>query len=178
MSFELRAQSFSSILQNRNIVFLRYRTNLIDLCRHAIKMDGNNRFRFLTRLRHPIFYGFFQKNRAHIPSILFTVYKYRRSPQIGNRISGSAESESLTDHLVTGLYTQLYQCQVDGSRTGRQGHHFFIFNNKAFKLLLESVHIGTKRNYPVGIKGFFYETLFLTAHVGEAKINTFIHKIM
>ena len=62
---------------------------------------------------------------------------------------------------------------MHGSCAGAQRHHPLILADKGLKIFFKSVHIGTKRDNPIGIKGFLDESLFFAAHVSQAKVNQF-----
>ena len=69
--------TLGSILYNRNTIFIRDGTDLINPIRHAIQGHRDNRLRITACFLLPIQDSLFQKHRVHIPGFLFRTYKYR-----------------------------------------------------------------------------------------------------
>ena len=105
----------SGIFDHGDVVGSSDLHNLIDTCRIAIKIDGNNSLWLSSRLLYSIFYGCLQQGRIHVPGTFFTIDKNRGCAKVANRIGRSRECKALTNHLITGTNAQHDQRQMNGS---------------------------------------------------------------
>ena len=174
-TFVQRAECFGSIFEHRNFKFIGYGHNLIHTGRHAVEVHRNDGFRFLPRYGYAVYDSFTQYIRRHIPGGRLAAHKYRLCSQIGDGIGRCHKGKTLANHLITGLHTELNECQVNGCRTCTQCHNVFSRIEIRFQILLETRYIGTEWCYPVGIKRLFNKILLATAHLGQRKINSFVH---
>ena len=178
LSLKTGAKTFGSIFHHWNSIPIGYLHDTCTVIGHAVQCHRNNSFWLFSSLGNAVLDGFFQQFRRHVPSFFLRIHKYRNSPQISDRMRRRTECEALYNHFVTLSHSASQQSQMYCRRTGRKCHHFLAFAYKTFQILFKSIHIRTERNHPVRIEGFFYIFLFntLLAHMGKAKINSFIHK--
>ena len=176
-SVEPGAEALRSILYHRDTVAAGYLHYLINPVGHAVQSHRDDRLGSLARPGDTVLDRLLQQSGIHIPGLFFRIHEHRPRPKIGHRMRRSAEREALHHHLIPGPNPAGYQRQMHRRRTRRKGHHLLTLAHKLPQVVLEPVHIGPQRNHPVGIEGLLYEGLLRPAHVSEAEVNSFCHKI-
>jgi len=164
------AQPFGGIFDNRNSILISNSHDFLNLCRHPVQINKDDRLRLLARLGNPVFYGLFQQYRIHIPSIGLRIHKNWNSPQISYWMRRGTKGKTLYNHFVSRTDTAGQQGQMHGSRAGGKSNNSFVQRsmgilslriiNKCFQIVLKSVDIRTKRHNPIGIESFLDILLF------------------
>ena len=80
----LRTESFSRILNHRNIIAISNLHDAVNLVRHTIQRHWYNSLWLLTRLSDTVFDSLLQQIRIHIPSITLRIHEHRCRSQISN----------------------------------------------------------------------------------------------
>ena len=117
LTFILRTETFSSILNDWNIVAVSNLHNAIHFIRHTIQSYGYNGFRFTACLGNSILDCFLQQVWIHVPSVTLAINENRSSTKISNRVRRSAERETLHTDLITCLHATGNQRKMHRSCT-------------------------------------------------------------
>ena len=181
LTIKPRTKSFGSILNHRNLVLIRNLHDTVNPVWHTIQCHRHNSLWLLACLSDSVLDSLFQQFRIHIPSVLLGIHEHRCRSKVCNRMARSTECEALHNHLIPRLHSACNQRQMYRCCTCTQRNDSLVLPTKVFQTLFKCIHIWTKRDNPIGIKGFFYVLLFQSfiAHVSQAQINSlsFWHNI-
>ncbi len=132
--------------------------NLIDLRGSSIQINGNDRLCLRILLKCAL-----KRLRRHVPCIRLTVNKNGNRFLIDNWITGCRKRQRRRKYNVSLPHSRKLDRKVD-RRCSRIQRRRISGARICADLLLKRIHVRSKRRYPVRVKRFHDEALFVAVH--------------